>query len=248
MGDALDRAHNPTQLKGVRMTRKLKMLGMAFVAVLALTAVSASAASATNYTASTYGEAGTTATGTSPLGNDIFNTEGGKVECASHFEGTLTKASPELTVKAKYTSCKAFGFVNATVDMGTCDYLFTEPVAAKDANGNVIADTFNAPADVTCTTTTSDPKVVDPITITAGTCKVTIGAQTTGGSVDIKNETAAGDVKVKANITGIAYTVVTDGFGCPFTGTGAKAGATYTQGEAITFDAVSPSTATIDVG
>jgi hypothetical protein len=213
------------------MTRKLKMLGMAFVAVLALTAVSASAASATNYTASAYP---TTGTGTSALGNDVFTTEGGKVECASHFEGTLTKASPELTVKAKYTSCKAFGFVNATVDMGTCDYLFTEPV------GGV------APVDVTCTTTASEPKVVDPITITAGTCKVTIGAQKTSGGATITN--TGTDVTVQANVSGVGYNVVTDGFGCPFAGTGAKAGATYVQGSAITFDAVSPTTSSIDIG
>jgi hypothetical protein len=230
------------------MTRKLKMLGMAFIAVLALTAVSASAASATNYTASSYGATGATATGTSALGNDVFTTEGGKVECASHFEGTLTKASPELTVKAKYTSCKAFGFSNATVDMGTCDYLFTEPTAVKDANGNVVPDTFNAPVDVTCTTTMLEPKVVDPITIIGGTCKVTVGAQTTGGSIDINNNTAAGDVAAQANVTGIAYTVVTDDFGCPFGGKGAKIGASYTQGSSITFDAVSPSSSTIDVG
>ena len=211
------------------MTRKLKMLGMAFVAVLALTAVSATAASAAKYTASTYP---TTGTGSSALGNDTFTTEAGKVECASHFEGKLTEASESLTVIPKYTGCQAFGFLNATVTMGTCDYKFGTPSAP-------VSHVSTAAVQVTCTG-------AEVITITAGTCKVSIGAQSPTGNVSIKNETAAGDVKVKANVTGIKYTVVTDGFGCPFAGTGAKTGATYVQDAEVTFD--STNGATIDVG
>jgi hypothetical protein len=209
------------------MIRNLKTLGVALCALLALTAVVASAASAANYTASSYP---TTGTGESALGNDTFTTEAGKVECQSHFEGTLSAASKELTVKAKYTSCRAFGFLSATVSMGSCDYLFTEPTGS--------ADSYSAKVDVKCT------KSTEPITITAGTCKTTVGEQTPGGSVAITNETAAGDVKVKSNVTGIKYTVTEDGFGCPFNGTGAKEGATYIQDNAVTFDAA----ATIDVG
>jgi hypothetical protein len=201
------------------MTRKLKMLGMAFVAVLALTAVSASAASAASYTASSYP---TTGTGVSAIGNDTFTTEAGTVECASHFEGTLaTEAKEELTVKAKYSNCKAFGFLNATVAMGSCDYLFETPSGSGSS--------WTATVDVDCTSS-------EIITITAGTCKVTIGAQSPGGNVSITNN-AGGDVSVDAGVTGIAYTVTQDGFGCPFAGTGAKTGATYTQHSAVTFDA-----------
>jgi hypothetical protein len=205
------------------MTRKLKMLGMAFVAVLALTAVSASAASAASYTASSYS---TTGTGTSALGNDVFTTEAGKVECASHFEGTLTAASTDLTIKTKYTSCKAFGFVEAKVS--GCVYTFTEPTGS--------GDNYTAKVDVSGSL----------CTIEAGTCKVTVPAQGPLGTVTITNDTAAKDVTVKANVTGIKYTVVTDGFGCPFTGTGEKTNATYVQGSAITF--ASTNGATVDVG
>jgi hypothetical protein len=208
------------------MTRKIKMLGMALVAVLALTAVAASAASAASYTASSYP---TTGTGESALGNDVFTTEAGKVECKSHFSGTLSAKSTDLTVKAHYTECRAFGFLNATVS--DCNYTFTEPTETS-------ADTYHAPVHV----------VTAPCTIAAGTCKVTVPTQGPLNSVEITNDTASGDVTVKANVTGIKYTVTEDGFACPFGGTGEKTGATYTQVNAITFDAVSPSSATIDVG
>jgi hypothetical protein len=78
------------------MTRKFKTPGVALFAVLALSVVVASAASAKySYTASSYP---TTGTATSALGHDTFITEGGRVECASHFQGTLTAASSSLTV------------------------------------------------------------------------------------------------------------------------------------------------------
>jgi hypothetical protein len=205
------------------MTRKLKTLGLAFVAVLALTAVSASAASAANYTASTYP---TTGTGTSTLGNDVFTTEAGKVECASHFSGTLTKAAADITITANYTSCKAFGFVEAIVSH--CTYTFTEPTGS--------GDNYSTKVHITGTA----------CTITAGTCKVSVPLQGPLSSVAITNDTAAGDVTVKANVSNINYEVTQDGFGCPFNGVGAKAGATYVQANAITFD--STNGATIDVG
>jgi hypothetical protein len=212
------------------MTRKFKTLGVALFAVLALTAVMASAASAANYTAGAYP---TTGTGESALGNDTFTTEAGKVECKSHFSSTLAASSSTLTVTPKYTSCRAFGFLEATVNMNGCDYLFTTPTTP-------VADVSSANVDVNCS------PAGNKIIITAATCKVEIGAQTPTGSVAITNDTAAGDVTVKANVTGIAYTVVTDGFGCPFAGTGAKTGATYVQDAAITFDSTNGQT--IDVG
>jgi hypothetical protein len=189
------------------MTRKLKTLGVALVAVFALTAVMASAASAAQYTASSYP---TTATAESAVGNDVFTTEGGAVECKSHFVGTLTGASSDLTVTPTYTNCKAFGFVEASVT--GCKYTFTA-----------------------VSTTSSSVDVVNPCTVVASTCHVTVGNQNGLNSVATTN-TAAGDVDVQANVTGIAYTVVKDGFLCPFNGTGNKTGGTYKQGSAITLD------------
>jgi hypothetical protein len=211
------------------MFHKLKTLGVALVAVLALTAVAASAASANgSYTASSYP---TTGTGTSLKGNDTFTTEAGNVECASHFQGTLTEESSSLTVTPTYTECRAFGFLSATVNMNGCDYKFGTPSGSGDA--------YTAKVDVVCPAGKS-------VEISAGTCKTTIGSQTGLSNVGITNNTAAGDVSVQSNVSGVAYTVTQDGFGCPFNGTGAKTGASYTQHSAITFD--STNGASIHVG
>jgi hypothetical protein len=208
------------------MTRKIKMLGMALVAVLALTAVAASAASAASYTASAYP---TTATGEGALGNDVFTTEAGKLECKTHFEASMKEKRTDLTVKERFSECRAFGFLN--VVRSDCTYTFTEPTVTS-------ADTYHAATDI----------VNAPCTMAAGTCKVTFPTQGPLSSVEITDDTASGDVTIKANVSGIKYTVTEDGFGCPFGGTGEKTGGTYTQTNAVTFDAVSPSTASVDVG
>jgi hypothetical protein len=205
------------------MTRKIKTLGVALVAVFALTAVMASAASAASYTATTYP---TTATGESALGNDVFTTEAGAVECKAHFVGTLTAASSDLTVTPTYTNCKVFGFDGQVTG---CKYTFTA-----------------------VSTTSSNVDVVNPCTIIGGNCHVTVDNQNSLSSVATTNN-AAGDVSVQANVSAIKYTVVKDGFLCPFVTDPKKPypqekfGGTYKQGTAITFDAVNPATASIGV-
>jgi len=193
------------------MIRKFKTLGLAMVAVLAMSAFVASAAQA-QYTASSYP---TTAKATSEVGNDVFTTEGGTVECKSEFEGTLSEASSLLTVKATYTSCKAFGFVSASVNMNGCAYVFEQ-----DGENSTLST-----ATVECAGNAS-------ITVVAGNCEIKIAAQGPLSSVATHNNGA--HVDAKANVEGIAYTVVKDGFLCPFMGTGAKAGGIYTQIGAVT--------------
>ena len=201
------------------MTCKLKTLGVALFAVLALTAVSASAGSAAQYTSSSYP---TTGTGISEVGNSVFTTEGGTAECKTHYEATLNEGSSDLTVTPTVTNCVAFGFIEATVT--GCTFTFTEPTGAPN---------YTAKMDI-----------VSSCTVVASTCHLTVPNQGPLSSVAITNN-ATGDVSIKANVTGINYNVVKDGFLCPFNGTGAKTGATYRHEEAVTFDAVSPATATI---
>ena len=199
------------------MTRKLKTLGVALVAVFALTAVMASAASAASYTSSSYP---TTATATSAAGNDVITTEGGSVECASHFEGTLSAASSEWTITPTYTNCVAFGFVEAS--MTGCKMKITAS-----------------------STTSSTYHFTGTCTIITSTCHITISPQGPLSAVSLTN--VGSDITFQKNVVNISYTVVKDGFLCPFSGTGAKTGATYKQGSAITFDAVNPATASIGV-
>ena len=201
------------------MIRKFKTLGLAMVAVLAMSAFVASAAQA-QYTASSYP---TTATATSALGNDVFTTEGGSVECASHFQGTLTEASSTLTVTPTYTSCKAFGFAHATVNMNGCAYVFHR-TSATSSNATV-----ECPAGKS-------------ITVVAGNCEIVIHAQGPLSSVATAN--SGNHVNAKANVGGITYTVTKDGFLCPFNTTGetlpvTRTGGTYIQKAAVTLAPVS---------
>jgi hypothetical protein len=195
---------------------KFKVLGMMLLAMLVLS----STASAANYTALKYP---TTATGESGIGNGTFQSEAGTTECRTHFEATLTGPSSQLTVKTNVPECaKAFGFVSATVSMGSCDYLFTEATSTGPS-------TWKAPVDIVCT----NPS--EPMTVTASTCKITFGSQSPGGGANITN-TAAGDVSVQVLLEKLNYTVVQDGFLCPFSGTGLKTDGKSIQHSAITFD------------
>jgi len=150
----------------------------------------------------------------SPAWNVTLKTEAGNVECAENLEGTLSASSTDLTVSPNYWGCSAFGFLEATVT--GCKYTFTEPTG--------FSDSYTAKMDI-----------VGACTINTSTCHVTIPIQGALGGVAFTNETASGDVSVKANVTGIAYTVVTDGFACPFNGTGSKTGASYVHDVSVTF-------------
>jgi hypothetical protein len=236
--------------QGVTMIRNLKVLGVAFAAVLALSAVAATAASAEGkVTCTSYP---CTLTGTSPLENDVFNTEGGKVECKAAFHSLISEASSSLTVTPTYTECRAFGFVNATVNMNGCDYLFTTPtkIGSHEWTSGSPSPTTN-PSEVTHVLC----PVGKAIEISSGTCKLAIHPQTLAGHLIITNTTNTpeklNDIDIQATYENIKYTVVTDGFGCPFSGTGEKSGATYKQTKEVTIDAENATThaaVEVDVG
>ena len=188
------------------MIRNLKSLGLALVAVLAMSAVVASAAQAVpSFTASAYPATGT---GSNKAGSETFTTEAGTVQCDSHFEGTLTEASSTLTITPKYSECTAFGFLNATVETEGCTYVF-------HATEQVSAGVYNSHVDVVCPEGKS-------IKIVAATCKAEVKSQ--NGLTTAKSTNSGSSVTVQPNVTNIAMTVTQDGFGCPFSGTGAKTG------------------------
>jgi hypothetical protein len=215
------------------MIRKLQVLGLAVVAVLAMSALGASAAQAApEFTCSAYP---CTATGSNTLGNEKFTTEAGTVECDSHFlvermrtakeveEGKtpdLLGPSPTVTVTPTYTGCTAFGFLNATVNVEGCDYIFhaTEAVEA----GKV----YKHHVDVHCPANQS-------IKIVAGTCRAEVTGKTKTETQAAVNQglttvtttnLAGGSVTVQPNVANIDMHVTQDGFGCPFNGTGTKFG------------------------
>jgi hypothetical protein len=211
------------------MIRTLRTLGVAFVAILALSAIAASSASATGKVtcvATSGSPYPCTLTGESAIGNDTFKTEGGTVECKAHFHANITEAVSSLTVTPKYTNCRAFGFLEATVHMNGCDYLFTTPT-------NIGTDLWTSGSTTTEGTATHllcpTEKTIE---ITAATCRIEIHPQTLHGHLVINNKTTpAGDggINVQATYEKITYTVVQDGFGCPFNGLGTKHDASYIQ-------------------
>jgi hypothetical protein len=207
-------------IRRINMIRRLKALGLAAVVVLALSAVVVSTASAANFTASKYPTAMTT---TSSNANDDFSLgEAGKVECHLHLHiAAISGPTLGLTLFPTWTNCTAFGFLNATVSMNECDEEIYVPT------GYAIV----CPAE-------------KKMTVVAGTCEVQIGGQTGLSSVALSNSGTG--ISMKANVSGIAYTVTKDGFGCPFSGTGAKTGGTYTQNNAVLIS--STNGATVDIG
>jgi hypothetical protein len=76
----------------------------------------------------------------------------------------------------------------------------------------------------------------------SGTCTMVIKPQGPLSKVDLANNTATTDISVQATVTGIAYEVTQDDFLCPYNGTGAKTGATYTQHSPVTFQSTSDTT------
>jgi len=217
------------------MIRNIKALGLAVVAMLAMSALVASAAQAEpittqKLTAGAGVSYPVTLTGGAGVGVEKFTTEAGTVECASSYHATLAAASTTLTATPTYTSCKAFGFLSATVVNDGCAYLFH--LTTKTG-----ADSYQAHADVV----DCEAGEGKGFTITASTCKATVAAQTELTTVDIVNmtntPTSVNDITLQPTVTGIKYTVTQDGFACPFNGTGAKTGGTYTSTEPITVTA-----------
>jgi hypothetical protein len=207
------------------MSNNFKALGLAIVAMLAMSAVVTSAASAQATTAkltamdNVYPK---TWYATNSAGQETLTTEAGTVECASTFSGSIAGATQEFTVNPVYSGCKAFGFLNATVAMEGCSYrlkittTLTSPTHHYQVHSNVVCPAGKA------------------IKITAGTCVVTIGAQTGLTTADLENNAATTDILFRPTKGKTNYTVVTDGFGCPFAGTGVKTDGTYTSHSATT--------------
>jgi hypothetical protein len=203
------------------MTRKFKALGLAFIAVVAMSAIGASAAEAVpQFTCSTYP---CTATGANTKGSEVFTTEAGKVECDSHFlvESFNAKATDlhgpasTVTVTPTYTGCEAFGFLSATVTTTGCDYVF-------HATEKVATNVYKHHVDVVC-----EGANTIKISAAGGLCKAEIKPQ--NGLTTVKTENiAGGTVTVLPEVSNVAYTVTTDGFGCPFSGTGNKTDGKYT--------------------
>jgi hypothetical protein len=207
----------------------MKALGTSFVVALLLSVLASNTAQAAPFFDTDVPVASLHGTSETPDGH--FLTEAGTVECSTvHYTGSVTDGSSTLTLSTNQTGCKAFGFINATVTSTGCNHVLhlTETVEH---------DWYKAHVDVSCESGKS-------IRIVAGTCEIAIDSQSGITTVDITdmtpiNGTNPSDITLKWTAQGISYTVLKDGFGCPFSGTGTKTGGEYTGGCYVTITAAS---------
>jgi hypothetical protein len=187
------------------MSSRMKILGLVF-ALFAIQAIAASAAQASQYTASSYPAS---AAGSNTSGSETFTTPGGTVQCNTNWTVHASFGVGSIFGTAHWTSCKAFGFLNATVSLQGCSF---QSNAGAAKGGGV----YDNSVSVVC-------PAGKTITITAGTCLVDVPAQTGLKNVKTTN-LAGGTVTVQPNVTPITMNVTTDGFGCPLPGTGHTTG------------------------
>ena len=196
------------------MGHKLKKLGVGLIAVTALSLVIGSSALAAQFTAEKYP---TTYEATGAEGSGAFVTEAGSTRCKKiSASGTLSAASSTATISSTYSECTAFGFLATTVQMNGCDYLMHVTEGA--------GDTYKGNGDLVC------PAGKEVFGIGgAEVCVIHIPPQTNSVQIEFTNDTANKRVSGKLTGSNIHYTVVKDGFGCPFSGTGTKTGAKAEQ-------------------
>lgn len=182
------------------MVRKLKALGLALVAVFAMTAMSSSAASAATGI--------TTAEGAAIHGTDVatdpvkFTVTGREVVCnSSVYTGTAPSSSfTSLKVIPTYSECTGAGFSATITGFGAGECYFTLHIGGT--------------ADLHC----DDG---GDVTVDAATCITHIPPQTGLGTVTYTTGESGGkkDLTLDLKIQKIKETH-TDGFLCPFEGSG----------------------------
>jgi len=148
--------------------------------------------------------------GSGSLGVFTFMTNGGSIECQNTFKGSLAEASTTLRLAATYTECKAFGFINATVNPEGCEFVLHNPE-------KVGTDEYESSIALDCPAGKS-------LKVTVSTCAAEYKTQTGLKPIWLDDDTSASPFEnvtfEPAVSTGVKYTVTKDGFLCPLSGTG----------------------------
>jgi hypothetical protein len=140
-----------------------------------------------------------------------FVLDGQKLICTSFtYAGTLSTEAPEtLTLAPTVKECK-LGAVAATVELKECKFVLHGGEEVAEAE-------FSGTEDLSCPGS-------QVIKVSAGTCVAEIGTQNALAKVKYKSElseTEPSTFKTTDEVTGLKYKT-TDGFLCPFTGSGEK--------------------------
>jgi hypothetical protein len=179
------------------MNRKIRTVALLLVAVFSLTAVAASSASAAS-SLKTPGHTKSKIEGTQSETQKLTLTASGTtVKCTtSSIVGTAeTEEIKALEVTPTYSGC-TLGGLTATIATNSCKYNILSSATALTATAVVTGCSGSG------------------LTITQGSCVITIGNQTPGGTIVFANSSGVtpSDVTAKLGITGVAYS---GSSGCP---------------------------------
>lgn len=197
------------------MNRNTKTLGLALVVVFAMSVVaSAAQASVQIEAAENVNMSGGQKT------KHSLTIDGNNVECNSVTFNTNETVKPgggagvSTTIKMhpSYNGCKAFTFLNATVETSNCNYEVT-------GVNNINANEWNASLTIICSG-------LNTLTITAGTCVAHIGNQTVNNGLTMKStDHGASPMNFDVVFSNAPVAVSrTDGAFCPFNGNGPSTG------------------------
>lgn len=132
---------------------------------------------------------------------NVMSIEGSSLQCSTAHvstDGEVPSPAAPLEVHPEYSGCTSFGFLNSKFDTEGCNFIFGFSGGGAGTMG------------VSCITG-------HVITITGGTCQVTIASQEPVSGVTYSNK--SGKVTVALNVA-LAATKTKDGIGCPLSGTG----------------------------
>jgi hypothetical protein len=147
-------------------------------------------------------------------GNFTLGIAGTNVVCkGATVTGSMAEPGETLTVTPKFTECTA-SEVAMTVTNGGCDFVF-------HVGSKIAANEFSGSTDLICSAEKA-------ITVTSATCEAKVVGKNGLNSMKYVNKTASTppDIAASATLKEIKYTVVKDGVGCPFSGTGEKSDGT----------------------
>lgn len=168
--------------------------------------------------------------GNDPISVDVEN---GSLTCKSiTATGTLGATAVKATLTPVFSGCQLLGFA-ATVNTNGC----TLQLVAGDPN------TSTGKLDIAC-------PAGQAISVTAGTCGITIPAQAGLSPVRMTSETLTepDSLDLGFYVSGLTYTKTKDGFACPFQGTGTRADGALEGGQLLTATNASGSPILLKIG
>jgi hypothetical protein len=148
----------------------------------------------------------------------VFGSEAGSTTCkaTTMTSGSLGEYATTLTLTPTFNECKAFE-TSATVTSTGCKFILQEPNETE-------ADKFEGSVDLSCEAGKS-------IVIATSVCEFKFLGQSGLKGMTYANDREESPIVFRATfaLTGLKYTVVKDGVGCPFAGTGEKSGGTFSD-------------------